>query len=98
MSSPRGFVDGGILAMIGLRRGPANGEVGGVRRMPCCALIGGGDPGGVIGLVLEPAEWDEAEENQPKGNFEGNGCVRTFKYILNDLSALLACGTYLEQS
>ena len=26
---------------------------------------------------------------------DGRGCVRTLRYILNDLNALFACGTYL---
>ena len=31
-----------------------------------------------------------------KRNFDRNGGVRTFKYMLNDRKALLACGTYLK--
>lgn len=87
MSSPRGFVLGGIGD-----KGCGVGEVegsddveGGRLRLTVVDWAGG-----------EVGDGDRGKKNPSglNGILEVRGGFRTFRYMLNDRSALLACGTY----
>jgi hypothetical protein len=80
MSSPRGLVVGGMGGIVVV----VVLVVGAVR----VGEDGGGDCGS-----------DGREKKNERGlrrSVERKGGLRTFKYILNDLKALFACGTYLN--
>jgi hypothetical protein len=81
MSSPRGLDVGGIGAM-GRDVDPRDilSEVGDALRERLMGEVGR----------------ENRNDRGLKGTFDRRGARRTFRYMLNDLSALLACGTYLS--
>ena len=91
MSSPRGLVVGGmggivvvVVVVVVLVLVLVVVVVGAVR----VGEDGGGDCGS-----------DGREKKNERGlrrSVERKGGLRTFRYILNDLKALFACGTYLN--
>ena len=85
MSSPRGFVAGG---MVGIGRA-AEGErerIGGVAGVPVVFSWGRSFSG----------RGKRSESGLSRNlNFERKGGLRTLRYILNERRALFVCGTYL---
>lgn len=89
MSSPRGLDAGGMGDIgVGLLTELLDGE-GGDR-----ARVWVGDSGGLCGVSNQLYRYRRGSNIQ--GIVSLNGGFRTFRYMLNDLSALFACGTYLR--
>jgi hypothetical protein len=85
MSSPRGLVVGGMGGIVVIVVAVADGERWRVGE------DGSGDWGG------DAKARGKKNARGLSRSLDRRGGFRTFKYILNDRRALLACGTYLSQ-